>query len=192
LFVERAAAVQPGFSLDRDNAAAVSEICARVDGLPLAIELAAARTRLFTPQALLARLQRRLTLLTGGARDLPVRLQTMRDAVAWSFDLLDEAERRLFRRLAVFVGGWTLETAQVVCGDPQVRPETRDQGGSESFVLGPPPLVPGPNDVLDGLTSLVDKSLLLLRHPDRPTAPADEPRFAMLATIREYALEQLG
>jgi tetratricopeptide (TPR) repeat protein len=155
--------VQPGFRLTEENAPAVVEIISRLDGLPLAIELAATRTKVLTPQAMLPRLQQRLSILTAGARTLPERQRTLRDAIAWSYDLLEEAERRLFARLSVFAGGWTLESAEVVC-DPA------DLG----------------LDVLDGLASLVDKSLV------RRTEPADaQPRFAMLETIREFGREQL-
>lgn len=165
LFVERAQAVKPDFRLTGETAPLVAEVCTRLDGLPLAIELAAARTRLLPPQALLARLEQRLPLLTGGALDLPERQQTLRNTIDWSHDLLDEEERRLFRRLSVFVGSFTLHAAEAVCNaieDP-------------------------PADTLDGLTSLIDKSLL------RQTEHVDgEPRFAMLETIREYALEQLA
>jgi predicted ATPase/class 3 adenylate cyclase len=163
LFTERAHAVQPGFRLTEENAPVVAEIIARLDGLPLAIELAATRTKVLTPQAMLPRLQQRLSILTAGARTLPERQRTLRDAIAWSYDLLDAAERRLFARLSVFAGGWTLESAEVVCVPAD---------------LG--------LDVLDGLTSLVDKSLV------RMTEPADaQPRFAMLETIREFGREQL-
>jgi predicted ATPase/class 3 adenylate cyclase len=163
LFTERALAVQPGFRLTEENAPAVAEIIARLDGLPLAIELAATRTKVLTPQAMLPRLQQRLSILTAGARTLPDRQRTLRDAIAWSYDLLDAAERRLFARLSVFAGGWTLESAEVVCNPAD---------------LG--------LDMLDGLTSLVDKSLV------RRTEPADaQPRFAMLETIREFGREQL-
>ncbi len=137
LFVERAQRVKPDFALTAETAPTVAEICRRLDGLPLAIELAAARVKVLAPGALLARLDRRLPLLTGGARDLPARLRTMRAAIAWSYDLLDADEQQLFRRLAVFVGGWTLEAAEAVC--------VADEGLS----IG----------VLDGLSTLVDKSL---------------------------------
>ncbi|MGI8424453.1 MAG: ATP-binding protein [Chloroflexota bacterium] len=135
LFAQRARAVRPDFALTAENAPAVAEICHRLDGLPLAIELATARIRILTPQAILARLGRSLPLLTGGAADLPARQQTLRSSIAWSYDLLDENERRLLRRLAVFAGGWTLEAAEAVCGDPGY-------------------------DVLDGIESLASKSLL--------------------------------
>jgi DNA-binding CsgD family transcriptional regulator/tetratricopeptide (TPR) repeat protein len=144
------------------NAPVVAEICARLDGLPLAIELAAVRLGALSLEALLARLDRRLVLLTRGARDLPARQRTLRDAIAWSYDLLDEAERALFRRLAAFDGGIALEAAEAVAGS-------------------------GEGDVLDGITSLVDKSLLRLDGGDGPG-----PRYAMLETIRAFGLDQLA
>jgi predicted ATPase len=163
LFVERARAVKPDFSLSNENAVAVAEICCRLDGLPLAIELAAARMKLFSPQALLSRLEHRLALLTGGARDLPKRQQTLRGAIAWSYDLLDESEQRLFRWLSCFVSGCTLAAVEAVCN------------------------AEGELDVLEGLASLVDKSLL------RQEEQADgEPRFGMLEMIREFGLERLA
>ena len=164
LFVERAQAAKVGFALTDGNAAAVTEICRRLDGLPLAIELAAARVRLLTPEAMRARLEHRLPLLTGGARDLPARQQALRSTIAWSHDLLSAEEQQLFRRLTVFVGGCTLEAAEAVC-----RPED------------------GPEiDVLDGLAALVDKSLLR-----QTEGVAGEPRFGMLETIREFGQVQL-
>jgi predicted ATPase/class 3 adenylate cyclase len=163
LFVERAQAVRPAFRLTGDNAPAVAEICARLDGLPLAIELAAIRIKVLTPTQILPRLERRLSLLTGGARTLPDRQRTLRGAIAWSHDLLTDAERRLFARLSVFAGGWTLESAEAVC----------DPGG-----LG--------LDVLDGLASLVDQSLVLGAGP-----AAGQARFSMLETIREFGQERL-
>ncbi len=165
LFVERACSVRPEFDLTEANARTVAEICRRLDGLPLAIELAAARVKVLSPQALLARLTDRLRLLTGGARDLPDRQQTMRGAIAWSHDLLAPEEQVLFRRLAVFAGGFTLEAAEAVV------PAAGDSG----------------IDVLEGVASLVDKSLV--RRTERP---GDEPRFGMLETVREYARDRLA
>jgi predicted ATPase/DNA-binding XRE family transcriptional regulator len=182
LFVRRAQAVRPGFALSPDNAAAVAEICSRLEGLPLAIELAAARTRALPPQALLARLGRALPLLTGGPSDLPDRQRTLRDTIAWSYGLLREPERVLFSQLAVFAGGWTLEAAEAVAGG-------RGSGGVDP--TGPArshdSSLLAPEAVLDGLESLLDKSLIL-----RAEAAGGEPRFRMLETIREYALEQLA
>ena len=115
LFVERARAAHPNFALTKDNASAVAEICRRLDGLPLALELAAARIKLLQPQAILARLDDKLKLLTGGARDLPTRHQTLRNTLEWSYDLLNQDEKILYARLSVFVGGFTLEAAEAVC-----------------------------------------------------------------------------
>jgi predicted ATPase len=163
LFRDRAHAVRHDFQLDHENAYAVVQICHRLDGLPLAIELAAARVRLFPPQALLARLEARLKALGGGMRDLPERQQTLRGAIDWSYDLLDANEQQLFWRLAVFSGGWGVEAAEEVCG-------------------------PGlPLDVLEGLESLLNKSLLR-----RTGDSAGNPRFTMLETIGEYARERLA
>ena len=164
LFVERAQAVRPAFRLTGENAPAVAEICARLDGLPLAIELAATRVKVLAPAQLLPRLERRLSLLTGGARTLPARQRTLRGAIAWSHDLLPDPERRLFARLSVFAGGWTLESAAAVC-DP------------ERLGL----------DALDGLASLVDQSLVLAAGP-----AAGPARFSMLETIREFGQERLA
>jgi predicted ATPase/class 3 adenylate cyclase len=172
LFVERALAIKPDFTVTNANAPAIAEICHRLDGLPLAIELAAARTRLLTPQAILARLERRLPLLTGGSRDLPARQQTLRNAIAWSYDLLTADEQILFRRLAIFVGGCTLDAAEAVC-DPH---GTLGLDASASLEQG----------VLDGAMSLATQSLI-----SQAEAPDAEPRFSMLETIREYGLEQL-
>jgi len=166
LFIDRAAAIQPGLTFTEDDAQAVAEICNRLDGLPLAIELAAARIKLLPPQAMLSRMGRRLPLLIGGARDLPARQQTLRDAIAWSYDLLDQTEQRLFRRVSAFVGGCSLQASEAVCG-PGVE-------GSES------------SPVLDTVASLIEKNLLRL-----DTRAGREPRIGMLETIREYGLEQL-
>jgi predicted ATPase/DNA-binding XRE family transcriptional regulator len=168
LFVERARAVMAAFTLTRANAAAIAEICHRLDGLPLAIELAAIRTRLLPPAALLARLDQRLPLLTGGPRDVPIRQQTLRAAIEWSYGLLDTSEQRLFRRLAVFVGGCTLRAAEAVCAEVE--------RGELTF--------------LAGVSALVDWSLLRSGEP-APRREDGEPRLIMLETIREYALEQL-
>lgn len=165
LFVERAQAVKRDFALTQANAAAVVAICARLDGLPLAIELAAARVKLLAPSAMLARLESSLTLLTGGARDLPTRQQTLRSTVEWSFGLLNPAEQILFRRLSVFRGGSTLEGVEAVC-------DTKGDLGL---------------DVLDGMASMVDKSLVQQVEP-----PEGETRFVMLSTIRDYACERLA
>lgn len=162
LFVERAQGVSAGFTLTPANESAVAEICGRLDGLPLAIELAAAQVKAIPPATLLTRLQRSLPLLVGGGRDLPARQQTMRDAIAWSYDLLEEPEQTLFRSLAVFAGGFTLDAAEAI---------------GTGY---------GPVDVLAGIASLVDKSLLRLTCSD-----SDEPRYAMLETVREFGLEQL-
>ncbi len=164
LFVLRAQAVRPDFALSEENAAAVAAICIRLDGLPLAIELAAARVRVLPPAALLTRLAQRLPLLTGGRRDLPARQQTLRGAIAWSYDSLEPAEQRLFRRLGVFAGGCPLELAEAVC----------NAAGDLGI------------DVLDGVSSLIEKSLLR-----EGNGQAGEPRYRMLETIREFALDEL-
>lgn len=165
LFVQRATAVRPTFALNLENSDAIREICRRLDGLPLAIELAAARTKLLSSSAILERLQSRLQLLTGGPLDLPTRQQTLRNTIDWSHELLNEAEQKLFRRFAVFIGGGTLEAAEAICNTG------RDLG----------------MDLFDGLSSLVDKNLV--HHAERPGSDA---RFTMLETIREYALERLA
>jgi predicted ATPase/class 3 adenylate cyclase len=164
LFVDRARAVQPSFAIGDGNLAAVQEIVNRLDGLPLAIELAAARARVLPVEAIRARLDQRLALLTGGSRDLPARQQTLRGAIDWSYGLLEPPEQQLLERFSVFAGGAFLTEAEQVCGP------AGEVGG----------------DILDGLSALVDKSLLRA-----VVAGADEPRFAMLATIREYATERL-
>ncbi len=170
LFIDRATSVKPDFTVTNDNAPAIAEICYRLDGLPLAIELAASRIRLLSPQAILQRLADPLKLLTGGARDLPTRQQTLRSAIAWSYDLLDTDEQTLFRRLAVFVGGCTLDAVEQICGDSSL----------ENSVPTSPILT------LDLLDSLVSKSLLR-----GDEGPGGEPRFSMLTTIREFAQAQL-
>jgi non-specific serine/threonine protein kinase len=161
LFVDRARAVQSGFTLTADNARSVAAICRALDGLPLAIELGAARVTLFPPAALRQRLARRLPLLTDGPHDLPDRQRSLRDTIDWSYDLLAPSEQRLFRTLAVFVGGWTIEGAQAMADAP-------DDAA-----------------VLSGLASLVDKNLV------RSEPHGDAARFRMLETLREYALDQL-
>jgi DNA-binding CsgD family transcriptional regulator/tetratricopeptide (TPR) repeat protein len=182
--VARARAARPAFALTEANAAVVAEICRRVDGLPLAIELAAARVAVLPPAELLARLEPRLAVLVDGARDLPARLRTMREAIAWSYDLLSPHEQALFRRLAVFVGSFTLAAAAAVCG-----PQGSGAGGRGSLAQrSPVPRSPSPfPSVLDGLAGLIDQSLL--RQIEQPE---DESRFEMLETIREFGLEQLA
>jgi predicted ATPase/class 3 adenylate cyclase len=161
LFVDRARAAVPSFTITNDNAPAVAEICFRLDGLPLAIELAAARVKLLSPEAILERLGRSMTLLAGGARDLPARQQTLRGAIAWSHDMLDEGDRKIFAALSTFVGGASFDAIESVCTDPEL-------------------------DVFECLESLVDKSLIR-----RSEGVDGEVRFGMLETIREYAHERL-
>jgi predicted ATPase/DNA-binding CsgD family transcriptional regulator len=165
LFTQRAQALLPQFQLTPENVRTIAEICIRLDGLPLAIELAAARVKLLPPQALLARLSQRLSVLTDGARTLPERQQTLRNTLRWSYDLLKAAEQGLFRRLSAFVGGCTLEAIAMVC----------DAGGENQTA-----------DVLRDVSSLLDNSLLY-----QVKQEAEEPRLAMLETVREYALECL-
>lgn len=165
LFLRHLRSVQPDFQITTANARTIAAICIRLDGLPLLLELAAARLKLLSPQALLARLEHRLAVLTQGARDGPPRQQTLRSTLQWSYDLLDAGEQRLFRRLAVFVGGCTLEAVEAVCKAP----------GEETV------------NVLDGVASLRDKSLLQQQSAQRD----GEPRLTMLETIREYGLECL-
>jgi predicted ATPase len=164
LFVERATAARPNFAVTSENVAAVAEICHRLDGLPLAIELAAARIRLLSPEAMLPRLGNGLGLLAGGRRDLPARQQTLRSAIAWSYELLSDSEQRLFCSLSVFVGSFTLDAAEAVAADDQQAIE-----------------------VLDVVGQLVSQSLVRADLEDRP-----EPRFGMLETIREFGLEMLA
>jgi len=165
LFVERARAVKPDFSITNESAPAVAEICVRLDGLPLAIELAAARIKMLPSKAMLDRLGCRLKLLTGGARDLPERQRTLKATIEWSYALLDEGERTLFGRLAVFSGGRTLEAIEAIC----------DAEGDL------------PVDVFEGVSSLLDKSLLR-----QEEGPNGQPRFVMLETVHEFAREKLG
>ena len=165
LFCQRARAVKPDFMLTAANAADVAKLCIGLDGLPLAIELTAARIKLFSPSALLARLHQRLTLLTGGSHDLPMRQRTLRAEIAWSYDLLTTDEQKLFRRLAIFVGGFTLEAAQAV-----------GNGNSDLGI-----------DVLDSVATLLDHNLL-----KQVEQNGGEARFDMLETIREYGLEQVA
>jgi len=167
LFVSRAQAVKPEFQLSNTNAPAIVEICARLDGLPLAIELAAARIKLLPPQALLARLGQRFAVLTSGPHDAPARQQTLRNTIAWSYNLLEAQEQRLFRRLSVFVGGCTLEAIEAVC--------TTLDTESASW------------QVLDGVASLIDKSLL-----QQTEQESNELRLVMFETIREHGLEHLA
>ena len=187
LFVRHARAVSPAFTLTEANAAAVAEICRRLDGLPLAIELAASWTRLLPPAALLDRLDARPLELGGGSRDAPTRHQTIRETIAWSHDLLSPEEQALFARLAVFSGGWTIEAAEAVMGDGlRVTGDGEPQVvGRASAVTTPDPRPPTP-DTLGGLAALADQSLVVQTEAD------GAPRFAMLETIREYAVERLA
>ena len=165
LFLQRVQAINSDFHLTMDNAAAIAGICLRLDGLPLAIELAAARSKLLAPQALLGRLEQRLALLTSGARDLPERQRTLRNTLAWSYELLTAQEQRLFQRISVFVGGCTLEAIEAIC-------TALDDGAGQ---------------VVDGLASLLDKSLL-----QQTEQEGGEPRLTMLETIREFGLACLS
>lgn len=165
LFMQRAQALLPQFQLTAENVRTIAEICIRLDGLPLAIELAAARMKLLPPQALLVRLSQRLTVLTGGARTLPERQRTLRNTLQWSYDLLNADEQRLFRRMAVFVDGCSLEAIAVVCAD----------GGKDQS-----------SDAMNRVSSLLDHSLLY-----QAKQHGEEPRLAMLETVREYALDSL-
>jgi predicted ATPase/DNA-binding CsgD family transcriptional regulator len=166
LFVRRTQAVRPTFQLTKDNVRAVAEICERLDGLPLALELAAARSKLLPPQALLKRLEQRLSVLTGGAHNVPARQQTLRNTIQWSYHLLESSEQRLFRRLSVFVGGCSIEAIEEIWA---------------ALETSTPPM-----SVLDGVASLLDKSLL-----QQGKQESEEPRLVMLETIREYGLEVL-
>jgi predicted ATPase/transcriptional regulator with XRE-family HTH domain len=176
LFLDRARAVGADLAIAEATPPAAAEICRRLDGLPLAIELAAAWTRLMPPPELLAKLNRRLPLLVGGPHDLPARQRTMRDAIGWSYDLLDGRQQRLFRRLCVFTGGCTLEAAEAVAAGKR-----GNDGQGESEILSP--------FVLDDLAALVDRNLIRAQSEDRPGVA--ESRLSMLETLREYGLEQL-
>ena len=166
LFLSRAQAVEPAFQLNKTNAPAIAEICVCLDGLPLAIELAAARIKLLPPQALLARLSQRLAVLTSGPHDAPARQQTLRNTIAWSYNLLDAQEQRLFRRLSVFVGGCTLEAIEAVYTALETSTSTMS--------------------TLDRVAALIDKSIL-----QQTEQEGEQPRLVMLETIREYGLEAL-
>jgi predicted ATPase len=169
LFAERAATAAPGFAVTAENAAAVVAICRRLDGIPLALELAAARVRVLPPQQLAARLEDRFRLLTGGSRTAPPRQQTLRATLDWSYALLSEPERALFERLAVFAGGWTLEAAEAVGADPE-----------EEWI--------GAGEVLDLLTRLVDKSLVVVAEAQ----PGGTARYRLLETVRQYGGQRLA
>ncbi len=182
LFLERARAARPGFALTSENGAAVLEICRRLEGLPLAIELAAARLKLLAPQALLARLSSRLTLLTEGTRDLLAHQQTLRRAIDWSYDLLEPAEQLLFTRLAVFAGGWTLEAAEAVASELKIENEELRTDPNAAILNSQ-------FSILNSLAALLDNSMLF--QTEARGYAQGEPRFGMLETIREYALERL-
>ena len=166
--------MRPGFALDAESAPAVAQVCARLDGIPLAIELAAARVRVLPPRQLLARLDDRFRLLTGGSRAALARHQTLRAAVDWSHALLTAPERALFARLAVFAGGFTLEAAEAVGADRPDGPEGPEPGGIEA------------PEVLDLLTRLVDQSLVVAE-----AEPGGAARYRQLETLRQYAAERL-
>jgi predicted ATPase/DNA-binding CsgD family transcriptional regulator len=170
LFVDRARAVDPSFAITPDNSRAVAAICQRLDGLPLALELVAAKVRMLPPQALLPHLARALPLLTGGRRDDPARLQTMRDAIAWSYDLLTPEARDLFRHLAVFAGSFTLDAAAAIFGGPSMTAAA----------------------VLNGVESLVEQSLIHRIEVAGENHVNADPRFGMLETVREFADERLA
>jgi predicted ATPase/DNA-binding CsgD family transcriptional regulator len=189
LFVERAAAVRAGFALTRQNAAAVAEICRRLDGLPLALELAAARVLSLSPEQVAERLGDRFALLTSGRRTAPPRHRALRATLDWSYDLLTEPEQRLLQGLAVFAGGWTLSAAEQMLGGGQgTRGKGRDVRGAGRGEAG------SPLAVLDGLDRLVAQSLLRVEHPEHAQdAPGRwaEPRYGLLETVRQYAWERL-
>src|SRR5687768_2479391 len=173
LYMQRDSSVSGDIAMTPDNVRAVAEICVRLDGLPLAIELAAARVKLFSPQAMLSRVENRLKFLSGGSRDLPKRQQTMRAAISWGYQLLDDAEKDLFTTLSVFRGGFSIDQAERFCAAAAAQPALSKAEGA--------------TDVLDGISSLVDKAFLRLDS----TSSEKSPRFAMLETIREYGIECL-
>jgi predicted ATPase/class 3 adenylate cyclase len=190
LFVDRARQVKPDFTLTEENAHVVVEICSRLDGLPLAIELAASRVRMLPPQALLKRLDHALSLLTGGARNLPARQQTLRATIAWSYELLNEEEQALLQVLAVFAGGFTLDAAIAVAGESGIDDLTEQSSmtglsGDSSYVDPWAQSI----DVFNGIDALLSKSLVHQQATLDQTS--DDPRFVMLETIREFGLEQL-
>jgi DNA-binding CsgD family transcriptional regulator len=181
--MQRAREVQPQIELSTVNAPAIAEVCRRLDGLPLAIELAAARVKLLPPPALLARLDRRLPLLTGGPRDLPSRQRTLRDAIAWSYDLLDADEQTLFRKLSIFTGNFTLREAEVIAGFG--TPITAVAAAGDELSPNLDPSNDSSSTLIDDLGGLVDKSML------RQSELEKEPNFFMLETLREFGIEQL-
>src|SRR5262249_16428140 len=186
LFVERAASARAGFALgSREEVGAVGRICARLDGIPLAIELAAARIRTLTPAQIAERMDDRFRLLTTGARGAMPRHQTLHALIDWSYDQLPEPERVLLRRLSVFAGGWTLEAAEAVCAGRDEGWGMRDESGQEPDRTHPSSLILHQSEVLDLLDSLVDRSLGVAEEQ------GDGLRYRMLETVREYALERL-
>ena len=179
LFLQRAMSVNSDFIATPENVRAIAEICSRLDGLPLAIELAAARVKLLPPQAMLNRVENRLKLLSGGSRDLPARQQTMRAAISWGYNLLDDAEKELFATLSVFRGGFSIDEAERLV--ERRAPSPAESSGGRGVRRST-------EDVLDGISSLVDKAFLRRD----PASPDDAPRFGMLETIREYGMECLA
>lgn len=178
LFVERGAAVMPYYALSADNAIAIARICQRLDGMPLAIELAAARLKTLRAEEIAARLDDRFHLLTGGSRAALPRQQTLRATIEWSYNLLSVPEQRLLQRLSVFAGSWTLEAAEIVCGDAAPLSQIGRGVGGEGQGEG--------DDMLDVLTHLADKSLVNIERTQ-----GQETRYRMLETIRQYAREKL-
>ncbi len=187
LFIERAQAVAHGFSLTAENAAIIAQICARVDGLPLALELAAARIKALSPGQLLARLSKaRLPMLTGGAKNLPDRQQTLRKTISWSYNLLSPTDQRWFARLGVFSGGWSLEAVEAMMQAMKIDRHTDQEEASSASYSSQTPEVPIPETALELLEHLMDNSLLV-----RLPAMAGQARFTLQETLREYVLEQL-